>query len=70
MQKGLIEKVVSRNFDAAILESPENVFLEVCSFIVHKCTRKATAYSISYMCCKIQDMLCPYTTLGNFLACY
>jgi hypothetical protein len=29
MQKGLVEKVVSRNFDAAILESPKNVFLEV-----------------------------------------
>ncbi|KAJ3686404.1 hypothetical protein LUZ61_015568 [Rhynchospora tenuis] len=28
-EKGLIEKVVSKNFEAAVLESPENVFLEV-----------------------------------------
>jgi protein disulfide-isomerase A1 len=28
-EKGLIEKVVSKNFEAAVLESPDNVFLEV-----------------------------------------
>ncbi|XP_072999235.1 protein disulfide isomerase-like 1-5 [Typha latifolia] len=28
-EKGLIEKVVGRTFDASVLESPENVFLEV-----------------------------------------
>lgn len=28
-EKGLVDKVVSRNFDAAVLESPENIFLEV-----------------------------------------
>ena len=30
MQGGLVEKVVGRNFDASVLNSAENVFLEVC----------------------------------------
>ena len=29
MQKGLVEKVVGRTFDSSVLESPQNVFLEV-----------------------------------------
>ena len=30
LQGGLIEKVVGRSFDASVLNSAENVFLEVC----------------------------------------
>jgi protein disulfide-isomerase A1 len=29
VQKGLVEKVVGRTFDSSVLESPQNVFLEV-----------------------------------------
>lgn len=33
LQKGLVEKVVGRTFDSSVLESPQNVFLEVWGFL-------------------------------------
>lgn len=34
MQKGLVEKVVGRTFDSSVLESHQNVFLEVYGFFL------------------------------------